>query len=170
MSAQERTERSQAAASRLVSWLQSKNLERVGLFAAVRAEIQTDIVFRLGQEIGAQIALPRIVQWKGVLEFGWVKDWHDLVRGCYGIMEPVGSAVELSELEAIVVPGRGFDLYGGRLGYGAGWYDRTLEGYRGVVIGYGFDVQVVNRVPTESHDRPLDFVVTDERLLVVEAR
>ena len=105
-----------------------------------------------------------------MLEFGWVKDWQDLVRGCYGIMEPVGSAANLSDLEAIVVPGLGFDPHGGRLGYGAGWYDRTLEGYQGVVIGYGFDVQVVNRVPTELHDRPLDFVVTDERLLMVETR
>ncbi len=70
-------------------------------------------------------------------------------------------------IDAVVVPGLAFDAEGYRVGRGGGFYDRFLGQSRmsAVRIGVAFDFQVVDRVPREGHDKQLDFVVTDRRLI-----
>ena len=71
--------------------------------------------------------------------------------------------VEPTSVDVVVVPGLAFTAAGHRLGQGVGWYDRFLAGTRAdcLKIGVGFDVQVVDEVPTEPHDVPLDLVITE---------
>ncbi len=166
----ERQELSTRAADRFCSWLLTHGVKNVGLFASIRDEIDTAPLFEALRRQGVDVALPKIVDGARELQFGFVADWTQLVRGRYHIREPLEANVAIETLEAVVVPGLGFDAVGGRLGYGAGWYDRTLMSYRGWVVGFGFDVQVVEEVPMESHDRRLDLVVTDERTLVADTR
>jgi 5-formyltetrahydrofolate cyclo-ligase len=142
----------------------------VGLFATIRDEIDTAPLFEALRGHGVRAAFPKIVEGVRELQFGFVADWTQLVLGRYQIPEPQEANAAIEMLEAVVVPGLGFDAVGGRLGYGAGWYDRTLMSYRGWSVGFGFDVQVVEEVPMESYDRRLDLVVTDERTLVVDTR
>jgi 5-formyltetrahydrofolate cyclo-ligase len=63
----------------------------------------------------------------------------------------------------VIVPGLAFTVRGDRLGQGGGWYDRFLIGTRSecTTIGVGFDLQLVERLPVEPHDVPLDAVVTE---------
>jgi 5-formyltetrahydrofolate cyclo-ligase len=65
--------------------------------------------------------------------------------------------------DVVIVPGLAFTTGGDRLGQGGGWYDRFLSGARAdcTTIGVAFDVQVVERLPVEPHDVPLDHVVTE---------
>ncbi len=89
---------------------------------------------------------------------------RDLEARRYGVPEPrSGMPIEPGELRAVLVPGLGFDRSGARLGRGAGFYDRYLPGIRPetLVIGVCFEVQVVERVPTEGHDRLVDTLVTE---------
>lgn len=76
----------------------------------------------------------------------------------------------LAGMDLILVPGLSFDRRGGRLGRAAGFYDRLLgeSGRRGVAIGVGLGAQIVDIVPTEAHDQPLDGVVTERGLTVFE--
>ncbi len=71
--------------------------------------------------------------------------------------------------EIVIVPLVAFDLAGGRLGYGGGFYDRTLEGLRArgpvLAIGFAFDAQQAEDLPLEPTDQPLDMVVTETRVL-----
>ena len=60
----------------------------------------------------------------------------------------------------ILVPGLAFDLRGGRLGRGRGYYDRFLAGATGLRVGVCFEDQIVADVPLEPHDLRMDFVVT----------
>lgn len=97
-----------------------------------------------------------------------------LETGCHGVQGPPMSAarVPLAQVDAIVVPGLAFDPRGGRLGRGGGFYDRLLAEApaRTLVVGVCFDVQVVDRVPREAHDRPVHRVVTERRMIeAVEA-
>jgi 5-formyltetrahydrofolate cyclo-ligase len=68
-----------------------------------------------------------------------------------------------------IVPGVAFDERGGRLGYGGGFYDRYLEAIAGgvPVIGYCFDVQIVDDVPRAAHDRTVNVIVTERRVVRV---
>ncbi len=93
---------------------------------------------------------------------------RDLVRGPHGIREPrAGCPVfPLNRLDLLLVPGLAFDVRGGRLGRGGGVFDRLLAGAAGVHVGVAFDFQIVDAVPTESHDAKVDCVLTPTRWLV----
>ena len=73
----------------------------------------------------------------------------------------------------VLVPGLAFDAHGGRLGRGAGYYDRALSGSAGVrpvCFGFGFAFQVVAEVPMESRDRFMDAILTEQGLLRPDRR
>ncbi|WP_170450816.1 5-formyltetrahydrofolate cyclo-ligase [Ruegeria arenilitoris] len=71
--------------------------------------------------------------------------------------------------EILIVPLVAFDPQGGRLGYGGGFYDRTLEGLRAkrptLAVGFAFDAQEAEALPLEPTDQPLDMIVTETRVL-----
>lgn len=83
--------------------------------------------------------------------------------GRYGIAEPDGTEVVVPAV--LLVPLLAFDRAGHRLGYGAGYYDRTIAALRAagplLTIGVGFAAQEVERVPTGPFDEPLDWIVTE---------
>ena len=88
----------------------------------------------------------------------------DLRRGPMNILEPaVPATVAPGDVAAWIVPGLAFTMGGKRLGYGGGWYDRLLAAARGdsAKIGVAHGFQVVDDLPSEPHDIPLDRVVTD---------
>ena len=92
----------------------------------------------------------------------------DLVPGYYGIPEPdpqKSLRVDPREIDAAVIPGSVFDIHGGRLGYGGGYYDRFLvnDAPQAKRIGLAFEMQVVENVPVQPHDQPLDILITEKR-------
>lgn len=110
---------------------------------------------------GVRIALPRVDG--NELTLHWHAEGAPVVKGSFGLTEPVpdAPAAEPSEIDLVIVPGVAFDAACNRLGMGAGYYDRLLADMpRAVTIGVAFDEQVVDEVPCEPHDRPLDAVVT----------
>ncbi|NDW44813.1 5-formyltetrahydrofolate cyclo-ligase [Ruegeria sp. PrR005] len=90
-----------------------------------------------------------------------------LREGPFGAMVP--EIDDWMEPEILIVPLVAFDAQGGRLGYGGGFYDRTLQGLRArratLAIGFAFDAQEAEALPLEPTDQPLDMVVTESRVL-----
>ncbi|MDE4274173.1 5-formyltetrahydrofolate cyclo-ligase [Phaeobacter gallaeciensis] len=90
-----------------------------------------------------------------------------LREGPFGAMVP--AVDDFFEPEILIVPLVAFDLSGGRLGYGGGFYDRTLELLRSkratLAIGFAFDAQEAEDLPLEPTDQPLDMIVTESRIL-----
>jgi 5-formyltetrahydrofolate cyclo-ligase len=89
---------------------------------------------------------------------------QELVQGPYGIPGPhldKTKAVHLDRVDAVIVPGLAFDKANNRLGRGAGYYDRFLPGLpkTSAKIGIAFDFQIVDRLPKEEHDVPLDIII-----------
>lgn len=85
-------------------------------------------------------------------------------EGRFGIMEPHASSEIMtpSMMTGVLVPGLAFDKNGGRLGRGKGYYDRALSSFGGLTVGLGFSAQLIERVPAEKWDVPLDAIVTEE--------
>ena len=73
-------------------------------------------------------------------------------------------------LDIVIVPGLAFDPQGYRIGYGGGFYDRTLPKWcpPAIAIGVAFDLQLASEVPREPWDIPVDLIVTDQRVLTVD--
>jgi 5-formyltetrahydrofolate cyclo-ligase len=92
----------------------------------------------------------------------------DLRAGLMGIMEPNPQAVRpvhVELLEAWLVPGVAFDRNGNRLGRGMGYYDGLLRNAHGLKVALTYDFQLVNEVPAEAHDVPMDFIVTENQVV-----
>lgn len=154
----------------------------VMLFVPMAARAEVDLRPLAGRAIraGKTIALPRVDWRTRTLSPRVVRDLSaDLepdtaARGAAaGLMHPAAHcmAIEPAVLELVLVPGLGFDEQGGRIGHGAGFYDRFLAdpGLRCAAWGVGFACQVLpppERLPREAHDRTLDALVTESRLMM----
>ena len=93
----------------------------------------------------------------------------DMEAGKWGILQPrlnKNRQVEMSSVDFVLVPGVGFDAQCGRLGYGAGFYDRLLGASANRLqrrVAGAFDCQMVDTVPTDEADVPVDCVLTETR-------
>lgn len=120
---------------------------------------------------GKRLLLPRVVDVESRerrhLVLHQVGDLdRDTRPGRWGIREPdpaLCPAVDPIEVDLILLPGVAFDLRGGRLGYGAGFYDRLLPALRPdcLRVAAAFSIQVVPRVPLEAHDQRVQRLVTE---------
>jgi 5-formyltetrahydrofolate cyclo-ligase len=89
-------------------------------------------------------------------------------EGHYGIREPDSpSLIPMQDIDLMAIPGVAFDLKGNRLGRGGGFYDRMLSGFSGAKVAVAFDFQLVDEVPTEPHDLPVDILITEIKTLKI---
>nr|WP_255596829.1 5-formyltetrahydrofolate cyclo-ligase [Cognatishimia sp. MH4019] len=95
-----------------------------------------------------------------------------LVEGPFKAMVPAVERLMVPEI--VIVPLVAFDRQGGRLGYGGGFYDRTLEGLRSrgsvLAVGFAFGAQEADDLPLEPTDQPLDLVITETNVIEVAPR
>lgn len=114
---------------------------------------------------GWRTALPVVVGWGCPLTFRAWTPGEPTVAGRFAIPVPLETAAEL-EPDVLIVPMLAFDKAGFRLGYGGGFYDRTLASLRAakpvVAVGAAFAGQEVDAVPREPHDEPLDWILTEQ--------
>lgn len=100
------------------------------------------------------------------LDFYRTDGVEDFEISDWGIYEPKAKEshrVGITEIDAIIVPGLVFDRHCQRMGYGRGFYDRALRAWPGFRIGVAFQIQISNDVLlTESHDLPMNYLVTEE--------
>jgi 5-formyltetrahydrofolate cyclo-ligase len=89
----------------------------------------------------------------------------DIFTGKFGVSEPLPGCevIPLDRFDLVLVPGVAFDLDGNRLGRGRGFYDRILAQASGVKCGVAYDFQLVDDIPTESHDSKVNFIFTPSR-------
>ena len=128
------------------------------LYYSLPDEVQThDFVERWKDK--KQIILPVVVG-PTKLELRRYTGKQDLVKGAYGIEEPAGKTFEaFQEIDLAIIPGVGFDAKGNRLGRGKGYYDRLLPQINAPKIGICFKFQLVDDIPTDSFDYPMDEVI-----------
>lgn len=172
----EREAWSNAACGRAADWLgRNAAPASVMLYAPFRSELDTRPLMEWAwrQEIG--VAVPKCYPEDVSMRLYFIAGPEQLKPGAYGIPEPDGGLASPCPddyvPDAVIVPGLAFDAGGGRLGYGAGYYDRfrerqeRLAASRGVRrphwVGIGFGVQLIGRVPMEPHDARLDAVITE---------
>lgn len=148
-----------------------RDCRSVLFYAGFRSEVQTMAAMSRCLAQGVRLSLPLALPASRGLQPRVVNDPAlDLRPGYCGIPEPDPDrtlVMEPATIEAVVVPGSVFDLRGGRLGYGGGFYDRFLaaEAPQAKRIGLAFALQVVaGELPLADHDQRLDYLVTEEQV------
>jgi len=168
----ERSESSKSILAHLKDWPAFKEAKVVAAFAGTLEEVDTEALLRYCLESGKTLLLPYVVSdaEKGShIAMAVVSDVaKDLRESSFGILEPRDElrSVPVPEPDLLLIPGLGFDLQGGRLGRGRGYYDRYLKGRNALKLGVAFEVQVLRKkLVLEPHDQILDGLVTEKRLL-----
>ena len=134
-------------------------------FIPYKSEITTVPMLSRLRRDGWQTCLPIVIAAEQPLIFRAWAPGDPLVPGVWDIPIPLDTAAELLP-DVLLVPMLAFDRKGFRLGYGGGFYDRTLEKLRElkkvVAIGVAYHAQMVDEVPVGIHDAPLDYVMTEQ--------
>jgi len=126
-----------------------------------RGEVDLRFAIRALRDRGATAALPVVVGKGAPLQFRRWQPGVAMVAGALGIPAPRDTALVVPD--AALVPLVGFDGHGYRLGYGGGYFDRTLAapGRRPVTAGVGFESARLPTIHPQPHDIPMDFIVTE---------
>ncbi len=142
--------------------------DRIMAYASFGSELRTDEFVRHVLDQGKTLLLPRVDRQKGSLDIYRVRDpVRDLRGGTWGIREPRPdrcARVGPHAIDFVLVPGVAFDTRGTRLGYGGGFYDKLLaDGLSpgAWLVAGAFETQMVEKVPLDEHDVPMDVVVTE---------
>ena len=134
----------------------------VGAYHAHNGEADPALLLARLVELGCAIAFPRVTK-DAPLDFHHVPDGAVLAPGSFGIPEPLEHWPHATP-NVLLVPMLAFDRRGHRLGYGGGFYDRTLEALKVPAIGIAYAGQEVESLPHEPHDMALSFILTEHGL------
>ncbi len=160
-----RKEASEKVVNSLREFLKSTKSENIALFYPINSEID---IIDLSQTFKGNVLLPCVVDKDAPLVFKkWNLDEQALEKKAFGVFEPNQNS-DVMIPDVIIVPFLAFDGEGYRLGYGGGYYDRTISGLRNekdvLTIGVGFDVQKALEIPHDVFDMRLDLVITEANI------
>lgn len=158
----------QQVATTGIDFAQSLRPEWTSAYFAIRGEPSTLPLLEGLARAGFRTALPVTGPRDTPLTFRAWRPGEPTSEGKMSIREPLPTAPEVAP-DLLFVPLAAFDRSGNRIGYGAGFYDRTLAKLRAMkpicAIGVAFACQELDKVPEEPHDERLDFVLTERELI-----
>lgn len=136
----------------------------IGITISNQPEVDTILLIEELWQLGKKVAVPKCHPKTREMTFYAIESFAQLETVYMHLREPIPERCELvdaNEMDIILVPGVVFDRLGYRIGYGGGYYDRYVLNYKkGKLMSLLFDEQIVNRVPTEEYDCPVDIIVT----------
>lgn len=171
LSQEELIEKSHQVFKQLKTLSLYKNAHRVMLYMDFNGEVKTnhilDDLINGGRTAVIPISIPKTME----MTLSEVKNPDiELAPSSYGILEPKPEyirKVDAKSLDLVLVPGIAFDQKGYRIGYGGGYYDYFFSNAGKSIpsVAFAFDFQVIEEVPKESYDRPVDFIVTETMII-----
>ena len=140
-----------------------QNASALLVYAPLEGEINLLPLVRIARERGIPVAFPRCDVETNTMRFYCLLPTARLTEGAYRIPEPPDDAplCEPDERALCILPALSFDPRGARIGYGKGYYDRYLATFPGIRVGAVYSKMILKTVPTEPHDLPVSFLVTE---------
>jgi 5-formyltetrahydrofolate cyclo-ligase len=157
---------SAAIAARLATLLDERPGTVLGAYWPFRAEFDPMPLIERLTAAGGRVALPVVVDKKGPLEYRAWRPGEALVDGVWNI--PVPEKRDIVHPTLVLAPLVGFDTLCYRLGYGGGYFDRTLAAARPrpVAVGIGFAIQRLATIHPQPFDIAMDYIVTESECLI----
>lgn len=163
---------SRAICTKFMALLAYRAATTVMWYVDAGSEVRTRYTLPEALTHGQRVVVPWCVVETNQLELFHLEDMAELVEGAYKILEPKPELRALpakrvipEELDLVMVPGTAFDLRGGRMGQGKGYYDRLLAQVRcdAPLVALAFDCQIFDEIPVAPHDVFMDLVLTEQR-------
>ena len=144
-----------------------KNSKIVMAYISMAEEVQLQKIFDDAFNSKKILAIPLIVGKE--MQAVEVPNFDSLEVGDFGILtvrSDLRKIIEPEKINCVIVPGAAFDLNLNRLGLGGGYYDKFLpRAVNAKKIALAYDFQIVNAVPAEPHDFPVDMIITEKRII-----
>ncbi|MBC7765141.1 MAG: 5-formyltetrahydrofolate cyclo-ligase [Hyphomonadaceae bacterium] len=135
-----------------------------------RSEVHTHSITKDALQQGKKVAVPVVDFSRNVLQLVQIHSLdfeQDYIKNKYGIFEPkIRQYLSPKLIDCMLVPGAVFDVTGARIGYGGGYYDKLLCESTCMTVGLAFDFQLLPVLPEEPHDKKMDILVTEERVVI----
>ena len=146
-----------------------KEAEKIFIYISYDSEINTKEIINKALKNNKKIYVPRTEFKTRHMDAVEITSLDNLIESKYGILEPSKeeSYIDPNDLDLIVVPGVAFDRNGGRMGYGAGFYDRYFkkinkENINKIVkLALAYELQMLDKVPMNEQDVPVDYIITE---------
>ena len=162
----ERAAAERSVFQRIISLVSFRYAENILLYYPIKNEVDIISIAEYALKSGKGVAFPKCDSGSCTMTFHYINSIDELALGTYGIREPKSNAplydCQSSERDVILVPAVGFDRMGYRIGYGKGYYDRYLNGFKGTSIGICFDKLLKHELPRGRYDKQVDIVLTEK--------
>jgi|BioPla2DNA2_1021312.scaffolds.fasta_scaffold00174_48 5-formyltetrahydrofolate cyclo-ligase len=166
LTSEEKLAKDQVIFSKVIESSHYKESENIFVFVSYNKEVDTHRIINHALQQGKKVSVPVILSIKEGMVAVSIDNLQDLKKNKYGILEPPLIDTNITapqDIDLVLVPGAAFDGKGGRVGYGAGMYDRYLVQLRSstkkIALGYSF--QLLGQVPMEPLDVRVDGIITD---------
>ena len=167
----ERAEKTRAIENRLFEFANFLEAKIALLYVNSENEVQTENIIKRSYQYNKIVVLPSFDP--GKFEMSLMKVDHfakNLVPGPRNVLEPDATrckAVPMERIDIAIIPGLAFDEKGGRIGTGRGYYDRLIPKLAITTrkVALTLEEQIVAQIPMESHDKHVDIIITDKRII-----
>lgn len=164
MSLEEKHKKDRSIFNKVVNNKQYIEAETIMAYVSFELEVDTICIIKNALENNKIVCVPKIINKKDGMKAVKIEKLEDLIKNKFGILEPVNFEKEFNgkDIDLFLVPGLAFDENGGRIGYGAGYYDRFLKNSKdtSLKIGLAYDFQVIDKVPMTENDIYLDIIIS----------
>ena len=160
-------EKSELIKNRFFEMNEFQQASSILFYVSYDNEVYTHDMIKESMALGKNVIVPKLDKKNRKLILSKLYNWEDLVKGAYGILEPKKiNQISIDKIDLIIVPGVGFDGQGRRIGHGKGYYDNFLSNSKNALrIGLAFEFQIVEEIPTEAHDAPVQKIITEKRVI-----
>ncbi|WP_285768916.1 5-formyltetrahydrofolate cyclo-ligase [Peribacillus sp. SI8-4] len=168
----EHEEQSDRIAENLFSLEEWKKARMIGITISIHPEVSTFRIIERAWSEGKSVAVPKCDPDKKTMQFKKISSLDQLESVYQGLHEPIAETSEVTkdEMDVLIVPGLAFTKEGYRLGFGGGYYDRYLPGYKGATLALAYELQLVGELPIELHDIAVGQLITPSKVLKTSAQ
>jgi len=148
--------------SQLLDLKEFKEAKRIKCYVSKDPEVDTHKLIIHVLKSKGSIIVPFV---QGCMKCSEIKEFSQLTKGKYDILEPKQKTESKQEPDLIIIPGIAFDRKGNRIGFGQGYYDKFLSKTKAKKIALAYDFQIIKNIPIESHDISMDMIITNKEVI-----
>ena len=160
---------SKIISTRVIATKEYQTSKSIGAYYPIGSEVKTFDIIKHSIDNKKEVGLPRVIDCTKIEFFKIIEDSFEKIKftkGKYGIFENSMSSTSIDQMDLLIIPGIAFDLQGNRIGYGKGYYDRLLSSRKvKYIIGLAYEEQVINEIPNNDHDIPVNIIITEKRTI-----
>ena len=170
-----KNEKSLIVTRRLLDMGEFKTSKAVFCFLSTAHEVKTEEIILKAFRLGKDVLVPLLNPQEGDMQVVRISRDTRFAIGKYGVREPsleTREVVSSACIDFVIAPGLAFDIFGNRIGYGGGHYDKLFKNISNDVtrVAVGYDFQIIESVPHSDFDESVHFIVTETKTLRCQSR